>query len=91
MRALAGIWKTGMTSKMFQKKMKKNSESRKGVALAGRPGPMVCMMIRFSMKSTADLGEVLRPRRHELPLAAPATKNSSVSTTARQVDQRRPC
>jgi hypothetical protein len=28
MRALAGIWKTGMTSKMLQKKMKKNSEAR---------------------------------------------------------------
>ena len=39
MRALAGIWMNGMTSKMLQKKMKKNSVIRKRRPLQARRCP----------------------------------------------------
>jgi hypothetical protein len=60
MRAEAGIWITGMTSKMLVKKMKKNSDSMNGVH--ARPSlPIVCMMMPSCTKSTADSATFCMP------------------------------
>jgi hypothetical protein len=60
MRAVAGIWNTGMISKMLQKKTKKKNESRSGVYL--RPsGPIVSITMPSSTNSTATSARFCAP------------------------------
>jgi hypothetical protein len=49
---VAGIWNTGMISKMLQKKMKRNSDRSSGAYLRPR-SPIVSITIPSSMNSTA--------------------------------------
>ena len=77
MRELPGNWMNGMTSKMLTKKMKKNSDVRKG--MNRRPsGPMVCMTMFCSTKLTPPSATCCTPLGTSARLRAARPKVTTV-------------
>ena len=77
MRLLAGNWMNGTTSVMFENRMKKNIDVRKGMNFLPS-GPMVCITTEFSMKFTPDSATCCTPTGTSDSRGRPASPNSTM-------------